>query len=444
MEREQIKELIRWRDKDPHLPILLRGARQVGKTTMVQVFGREYFENFVEVNFELNPEFCSCFETLHPKEIISRIEVMANSSIKSGSTLLFLDEIQACPKAIVALRYFKELMPDLHVIAAGSLLEFALSNEEVSMPVGRIQYLYLKPLSFREFLYAKGLTKMLEYISNIELSAIIPSGIHNELLALVKEYMNIGGMPMVVHQYLSEGSMQDCQNYQTLLLRTFVDDFNKYARKVRHKYLQKVFDKAPGLVGHQIKYSKISSDMQSVYLKDAISDLHNAGVVTPIYSTSGAGIPLNTYINEKKFKMIFLDVGLVKRATKIDMELLFAEDLMLLNQGAIAEQFVGQELLAYQDPYDEASLFYWAREQKGSTAEVDYVISVDEDIIPLEVKAGKTGSLRSLQLFMNTHQSKIGLRVSTKEFGMRHNIISIPFYLISELPRLVKSYLTKL
>lgn len=437
MERQLMQELERWRGASPHLPLLLRGARQVGKTYLVREFGARSFEDFVEVNFELAPEYVACFETLKPNEIISRIEMLADKNIVQGKTLLFLDEIQACPNAIAALRYFKEMLPDLHVIGAGSLLEFALHQEDMRMPVGRIQYLYMKPLSFQEYLTAKKHGNLINFIKTICLGDTIPSEIHERLLGLVREYMNVGGMPMVVERYLSTQSLRDCQNYQTLILRTFNDDFAKYAPSKNHKYLQLVFNKAPGMVGKQIKYSTISSEVQSVYLKGAIDDLRKAGVTLPIYATSGAGLPLNTYINEKKYKILFLDVGLVKRATKLDMALLFEDDLMLLNQGAIAEQFVGQELLAYQDPFDEALLYYWAREEKSSTAEIDYLININRAIIPIEVKSGKTGSLKSLQLFMKEYRSQVGVRISGQEFSKYENIVSIPFYLISELARFV-------
>lgn len=201
--------------------------------------------------------------------------------------------------------------------------------------------------------------------------------------------------------------------------------------------MQQVFQKAPGLVGKQIKYTDIATDMESRYLKEAIQSLHKAGVLLPIGATSAAGLPLDTYVNEKKYKLLFLDIGLLKRATKLDMELLFEEDFMLLNQGALAEQLVGQELLAYNDPFDEATLFYWAREQKSSMAEVDYLISMGRHIVPIEVKAGKTGSLRSLHLLMKEYAIPLGVRISTRPLEMHGNILSVPFYLIGELPRLL-------
>ncbi len=336
----------------------------------------------------------------------------------------------------MALRYFKEKLPELHVIGAGSLLEFALREKGMKMPVGRVQYLYLKQLSFREFLYVSGNSNLLEFLDNVDLSQEIPEVIHQQALKLVRDYMSVGGMPMVLDEYLQSQSLQECQRYQTLLLRTYRDDFAKYATTARHKYLQQVYDQTPGLAGRQIKYVNISPEMDSRYLKEAISDLSKAGVIFPVYTTSAAGLPLITHANFKKFKLLFLDIGLLKRATKLDLELLFSENLMLLNRGALAEQFVGQELLAYQDPYDEPQLFYWSREEKSSTAEVDYLINIHANIVPIEVKSGKTGSLKSLHILMREKKLPLGIRISEKKLYLHNNILSLPFYLIYRLPQL--------
>jgi len=438
MKRSLIAELLEWQTKPVHLPLLLRGARQVGKTWLVEYFGKTYFETLVSVNFELSPEYIACFDSLKPKEIINKIEILSQQKILSGSTLLFLDEIQLCPNAIMALRYFKEQLPDLHIIGAGSLLELALTQQGMSMPVGRVQYLYLKPLSFAEYLQTTNNGNLLEFIENIRLGDETPDVIHQTALKFVREYMILGGMPMVVDSYLKTNSFTECQAYQTILLRTYSDDFSKYAKSARHKYLQQVYNQTPGLVGQQVKFVRLSPNMDPRFLKDAISDLKKAGVIFPVYSTSASGLPLLTHLNEKKFKLLFLDVGLMKRASKLDIDLLFAEDLMLLDRGAIAEQFVGQELLAYQDPFDEPQLYYWAREDKSSTAEVDYVLNFDSSIVPVEVKAGKTGRLKSLHLLMKEKKLSTGIRISTHKLRMDDNILSVPFYMINQIARLLK------
>jgi predicted AAA+ superfamily ATPase len=259
MDRELIVHLMGWKNKADHLPLLLRGARQVGKSYLVEHFGKTCFENSVTINFELFPEYRQCFDTLKPKEIINKIELMSNQTIAPGKTLLFLDEIQVCPNAIMALRYFREQMSALHVIAAGSLLEFTLREKGLSMPVGRVQYLYLRQLSFREYLNVSNNDKLIDFLNSVSIKSGIPAVIHEHAMKLVQEYMNIGGMPMVVTSYLKDQSLQQGQEYQTLLLRTYSDDFSKYAATTRHKYLQQVYNQTPGLVGQHIKYVNISS-----------------------------------------------------------------------------------------------------------------------------------------------------------------------------------------
>ncbi len=441
MQRSLLKELMLWKEKSPHLPLLLRGARQVGKTFLIEQFGNQYFENTVMINFEESPEYQACFETLKPLDILSQIEILGNHKITPGKTLLFLDEIQICPRAIMALRYFKEQLPELHVIGAGSLLEFALEEKGFHMPVGRVQYIYLKPLSFQEYLKASGYEQLRTFMNEAQIGTPIPEPIHDKALALVKEYMIIGGMPMVADHFIKHHSLRECQNYQTLLLKTYRDDFSKYASSPHHPYLTQVYDRTPALIGQAIKYTHISAELNSRYLKNAIHNLSKAGVLFPIYSTSGAGLPLISHIQEKQFKLLFLDIGLLQRASKLEVELLFSQDLILLNRGALAEQFVGQELLAYQDPYEEPQLYYWQRDKKNSNAEVDYLINLGSKIIPIEVKSGKTGRLKSIQMLMQERALPLGIRISAKEFSLEGKLLSIPFYMIGQIPRLVQELL---
>lgn len=438
MKRAIEKQLIDWKNDKNQMPIILRGARQTGKSFLVEQFGEKNFENIVTINLEFQPEFKSCFETMDPLEINNLISAMTGKKIIPGKTLFFIDEIQECPQAILALRYYKEKMPKQHVISAGSLLEFVLNDEDFQMPVGRIQYLYLKPFSFKEFLQASNKLSLLEIIEQSTIQTKIPAVIHEELLKLVRQFFVLGGMPAVLSEYFSSQDLSNCQNIQSSLLNTYQNDFGKYSRKTNHKYLQQLFSKAPGLIGQQFKYVNVSSEMRSRDIKVALENLQHAGIVFSVYATHASGLPFNALANEKRFKLLFLDVGLVKRATNLDAKILLSEDLILLNQGAIAEQFVGQELMAYMNPYEAPQLFYWTRESKSSLAEVDYVINVDSTIIPIEVKAGKTGRLKSLRQFMNEKNSKIGVRISQKPLEIDNKIFSIPLYMISELSRLIK------
>lgn len=429
--------LLSWKKQAQHLPLLMRGARQVGKTFVVEKFGKANFDNLVTVNFEYSPEYISLFDTLDPKKIINAIGVMAGQNIIPGKTLLFLDEIQECPAAIMALRYFKENMPALHVIGAGSLLEFALHDSNFQMPVGRVQFIYLKPLSFQEFLIAIGKQSFNEFLSSTTVKTTIPDALHQQLLKLVREYMILGGMPAVIQDYLQNGNFVTAQDLQTVLLSTYRKDFGKYSSQVNYKYLQRLFEKAPAMIGQQFKYIKIADDMRSRDLKDALEKLCYAGLISQIYATSASGLPLNAGINEKKFKLLFLDTGLVKRATNLSAKTLLQENLLLINQGAIAEQFVGQELLAYSYPLNEAELFYWTRDKVGSQAEIDFVINLDTHIYPVEVKSGTTGRLKSMRIFMQEKGSKLGIRISQLPLSYYEGVLSLPIYMISELPRLM-------
>ena len=437
MKRDIEQELLKWKTSPLRAPLLVRGARQVGKSWIIEKFGREQFKNLIFLNFEQRPEVKACFETLLPEKIVSAIELFTGSTISPGNSLLFLDEIQECPQAIVALRYFKEQLPDLHVIGAGSLLEFVLNEEDFSMPVGRIQFLYLRPLSFQEFLSAIGREKLRDFLKNITLQNPPPTAIHEELSKLVREYVALGGMPAVISGYLQTKSLYQAQDVQSDILATYRRDFGKYSKKTKHKILSLLYEKAPGLIGCWFKYNKVDSDLPSRDIKVALEQLCFAGLLSKVHHTSASGLPLITTQNEKKFKILFLDVGLVKRARFLDTALLFQEDLMLINQGLLAEQFVGQELLAYRDPKVEERLFFWAREQKSSSAEVDFVIPIDHKIIPIKVKAGTTGRLKSLKIFMEEKGSTLGVRISQAPLSFDSQVLSIPFYLIGEFRRLV-------
>lgn len=437
MKRDIEKYLIRWKDYKRRMPLLLRGARQVGKTHVIVKFGREEFDNCVILNFEERPEYKNCFNTLEPQRIINSIELVTGSAIQQGKTLLFLDEIQECPQAIMALRYFKEQMPDLHIIGAGSLLEFALNDPNFRMPVGRVEFMYLRPLSFGEYLDASGNSKLREYLKSVNLQEGVETVVHNRLISLVREYFALGGMPAVISEFLESTSLLRCQEIQTALLTTFRKDFGKYAGRTPHGHLQTLFAKAPGLIGQRLKYTIIDPDVSANTLKNALRKLCDAGLIILVYATSGAGLPFISHVNENKCKFLFLDVGLVQRACNLGLDLLFKENLTMINDGALAEQFVGQELIACMGIEESNGLYSWKREEKSSSAEIDFLVAVDSLIVPIEVKAGAVGTLRSLKIFLAERKLPIGVRISELPLSLNHQVLSIPFYLIEELPRLV-------
>ncbi len=438
MKRNIEADLLSWKNRERHMPLLLRGARQVGKTYVVEKFGKEEFESLVTLNFEQHPEYKICFESLEPLKIISAIELVMGTTIQAGRTLLFLDEIQECPKAIMALRYFKEQMQELHIIGAGSLLEFVLNDEEFRMPVGRIEFMYLRPLSFGEYLEALGHSKIREYLKTVHVGEVIEEAVHQKTLSLVRQYLSLGGMPAVIAEYLATKKLLQCQDIQNNILMTFRNDFGKYSKRMPHTHLQTIFSKVPGLVGQWLKYSTLDPETAPSTLKNALKMLCDAGLIILVYATSGSGLPFISHRNEKKCKFLFLDVGLVKRSCNLDLEMLFKTDPFLINDGGLAEQFVGQELLAYMGKEESNALYSWVREERNSSAEIDFLMAVDAQIVPIEVKSGASGTLRSLRIFLEEKKIPLGVRISEIPFSLNKDLLSIPFYMIGELPRLIR------
>lgn len=426
MKRDLLNHLNIWANSNNRKPLVLRGARQVGKSWIAKETGNK-FHRFVEVNFDKTSEYMTFFKTTRePQKLIELISNYSGQKIVPGKTLLFIDEIQNCPEAIGALRYFYEDMPELHVLAAGSLLEFEL--RKISLPVGRIQFLHVYPLSFSEYLTASGrndLREMLFENNRMPLSDPIDQ--------LLKEHVRIytitGGMPQVIQAYLDTKDLKECQNIQSDILLTYRKDFSKYAKKHQIKYLEKLFTALPLQTGRKFKYAAVDSQIKSAILSDALDMLCFSGVARKIHHSSSNGIPLCAETNLKKFKVVFFDTGLMLNLLHFDFRpLLLNPDISLINNGTVAEQFVAQELVAYTNPRTEHHLFYWHREAKSSNAEVDFVIEHDNRIVPLEVKSGQTGSMKSMKMFMELKKSDYGIKISSYPYSFSDSIYSVPFY----------------
>ena len=429
MKRSIEKALEFWRLDKRRKPLLLRGARQVGKSYTVCQFGKHHFENIVAINLEAQPELAKLFDSLNPTEIITALEVLTAQSIDPGKTLLFIDEIQAAPKAIIALRYFYEKLPSLHVIAAGSLLELTLESAGISMPVGRVQYLFMKPMSFMEFLAAMGQNPMIKMLEESR-EVLANETVHQSLLEWVRQYLLIGGMPEVVAEYSETKNYERCRRLQTSLLQTYRDDFNKYAKHTQHGTIATVFQGAVKQIGGKFKYSTLDPDVQSRNLKEALNLLVLAGVYHKVIRSTGDGLPLGGNLKENFFKVLFLDVGLMQNLCGLASDIIQEKDLMVIYRGALMEQFVGQELMAYEDDYEKPALYYWAREARNSSAELDYLCQYQSSIVPIEVKSGKTGRLKSLQLFLAEKQQPWAIKVSGSPLNNEKPILSVPFYLL--------------
>lgn len=457
MLRNTLSALDEWAERSHPKPLIIRGARQVGKTTLVRIFAEQRFERLVELNFERDPHLASLFSSNDPRRTLELLALQVGGEIRPRETLLFLDEIQAAPEVLAALRYFYEELPELHVVAAGSLLELALENPNFSVPVGRIEYLHLAPMHFDEFLVAAGESQLRDFLRAWQLGDEIPEALHLKLSHRLQEYFLVGGMPEAVKAWLESGSYRESERVKHSILATFHDDFGKYGRTVDTRLLRKVFERLPHLVGGKLKYVHIDREERSKDLADALHQLSLARVAAKIPRTAANGVPLGAEASERDFKILCLDIGLMTTAcglSALDLEL--AEDPLMVHRGALAEQFVGQHLLGAGPSWETPRLYYWARDKRGSSAEVDYLLAVGGEIVPVEVKAGKTGTLKSLHLFLREKGRRIGLRLSSQPPSLLDattslpdgrdipfRLLSLPLYLVGEAPRLIVDLLRR-
>lgn len=446
---EHLKE---WKNKSNRKPLIIRGARQVGKSYLVRQFSDKHFDNIVEIDFEKKPHLKSLILSNNIDNIINNLEIQFKTSIIPGKTLLFFDEIQAAPGVLKILRYFYEDLQELHVIAAGSLLDMVLSEHSFSLPVGRIEYLYLGPFTFEEFLLGIEEDRVYSYLTGLSAHDSIPESLHKRILDLLTRYFLTGGMPEAIKMYSLEKSMRSVDMVNESIITTFQDDFNKYGTKADRIRLINLFQKIPLTIGKKFKYSSVDPSERSKDLKKALNLLNNAKVIYSVYHSSGNGLPLGAEKNEKIFKILFLDVGLFSKLCGLDILVMEkSDDLTAINNGALCEQFIGQHLLYLKDWYQKPELYYWMREKKNSSAEIDYLITFHNLIVPVEVKAGKTGTLKSLQLFLYEKNYHLGLRFNMDTPSLFHGktripgkkdmpfkLLSLPLYLVGQTGRLLK------
>ncbi len=427
MKRTCNAKLLKWCNSTDRKPLIVRGARQVGKTFSITEFGESHFKFFVKIDFEKETGIKKIFDgDLSPNIIIELIELEKNVNINIGETLLFLDEIQLCPRAIMALRYFFEELPELHVIAAGSLLEFEL--EKISFPVGRVEFMYMYPLSFDEFLVATDNERLIEKRPNLSSRTPLPVILHEKFINLLKTYFIVGGMPEAVKSYLS-GSLHSVSKVHENLVLAFINDTLKYEKNFDIDTLREVFEKIPSIIGREIKYSNISRDISIYKIKKVLNVFKKSLMIHQVSSSSASGLPLIAGINAKVFKYCFLDIGLMQFMSGISSnEVMQSDDLLACYAGALCEQYIGQELIQAGGSQNK-SLFYWNRPKRGSTAEIDYLIVRNGKVTPLEIKNGPTGKLRSLHLFMKEHPNvKQSIVLNTGEVGDCGSINFLPIY----------------
>ena len=388
--------MVDWQVSKRRKPLIIRGARQVGKTWLVENVLAGRFAHLAKIDLEERQDLHVHFSgSLDPAKILEALEI-TTGKIVPGRTLLFLDEIQACPRAIMALRYFYEKRPDLHVVAAGSLLEFAF--DEISFPVGRIQYLHVHPMTFYEYLLAMGKEPMAELTRKSQTD--VPESIQSAVLAELKTFFFVGGMPECINAYRDTGSLLDAFAVQTEILDSFRDDYAKYRPHMDAACLDAVFHNTACAVGEQIKYARLNDGHTGPTNRKAFDLLCKARIFHKVSACSPAGLPLAATAKGRRFKACMLDIGLLQRLCEVPVEVALTQsDLLAIYRGQLAEQFVAQEILAWQG----GDLFYWARDAKSSRAEVDFLIVRAGEIYPVEVKSGPGGRLKSLHLMLQTY-----------------------------------------
>jgi len=426
-------ELVSWAKSENRKTLLLRGARQVGKSSAVRHLAKT-FKYFVELNFDEEDELKTLFEqSLSPQEICQRLSVYFQTPIIPGETLLFFDEIQQCKPALSKLRYFYEKYPELHLIAAGSLLEFAI-EEIPSIGVGRERSMFIYPFSFEDFLNALGENMMVEAYKLASPANPLFEPTHKKLVDRLRVFLIIGGMPEVVSMYVKTRDILQCQRILTDLMISFKDDFRKYKKRVPALRINDVFESVVKQTEGKFIFEKVGAGLNNGQVKQALELLIMAGLVYPITHTAANGIPLGAEANHKYRRMILLDTGLYQRVLGLETSnLLLSDDFKIVNKGTIAEMFVGLELLKSASCFEPKQLYCWAKEKNKGNAQVDFVLQSGETIIPIEVKSGTQGAMQSLRQFMSEKKIQRGVRTSLENFCNYNDIDVYPLYAITNV-----------
>lgn len=427
-------ELLAWKDSQDRKPLLLRGARQVGKSSAVRHLGKS-FRYFIEVNLEKRLDVRQLFsDNMDVRAICTQISLIYQTPVVPGETLLFIDEIQESERAIAALRYFYEDYPELHVVAAGSLLEFTL-RELPSFGVGRIRSLYLYPFSFDEFLSAQGLQEQVAYKrERAERMEALSDPLHEAMVSQLRSFYIVGGMPAVVAAWVKTGDYRPCIMLQNDIMATYQDDFKKYKSRISPLLLGQALRSVVLQAGNKFVYKGVDEQYDTKKVKEALSLLALAGIIHPVVHTAANGLPLGAEINPRYRKYLMLDMGLM--LSMLDMrpeDILLGNPLDLVNKGGLAEVFVGLELMKYAPAWKNAELYYWQRMERNAQAEVDYIIARQGKIIPLEVKASRSGSMQSLHRFLDLKQAPYGIRTSMETSSEYGKVKVYPLYALSSI-----------
>lgn len=425
MKREIINQLIKWKEEKNRKPLIIHGARQVGKTYIVKEFGKNYYDNVIYVNFETNQELSlQIAESIDAKYIINKLELFYGEKILPKKTLIFFDEIQANERALTSLKYFCEEANEYHVIAAGSLLGIAINRENYSFPVGKVKMINMYPLSFKEFLIAIGRENLIEEIQkHFEANEKMENTIHELCLELYRTYLVVGGMPEVVQLYLDEQKVISSIDVQSQILQSYERDMTKYASNHLSNRIISAFDSIPVQLAkdnQKFQYKVVAKGGTSSLFGEAILWLKNSGIVNQIYKAK-AELPLEMHKDLSAFKLYMSDVGLFVNKARYPLYLIDLKSKpVMISMGPLTENYVANELRI--NGYE---LYYW---ESNGKAELDFMIQKDTNIIPIEVKSSTNTKARSLDLFKKLYHPKYAIRISEKNFGLENNIKSVPLY----------------
>ncbi len=427
MKREIINDLIKWKNSKNRKPLIIHGARQVGKTYIIKEFGKKFYENTIYVNFETNKELSNQIdESIDAKYIINKLELFYGEKITPEKTLIIFDEIQANERALTSLKYFFEDAPEYHIIAAGSLLGIAINRKNYSFPVGKVQLINMYPLSFKEFLCAIGREDLISVIQNhYESNEKMDNNIHELCLRLYRTYLIVGGMPEVVKTYLEEQKIIATIDIQAMILDSYVRDMTKYADNSESNKIISAFDSIPMQLAkdnQKFQYKVISKGGTSSIFGPAIMWLKNSGIVNQVYKVKPE-MPLEMHKELSAFKLYMSDVGLFVNKAKYPLyQIDLSSQPTMISMGPLTENYVANEL-----KINGYELYYWESEGK---AELDFVIQKETEIIPIEVKTSTHIKSRSLDMYIKTYNPKYAIRILEKNFGFENNIRSVPLYAV--------------
>ena len=456
MDRRQFTFLDHWLAMPNRKPLILRGARQVGKSTLVRLFAERCRRPLAEVNLERHPDLAPAFARNDPAHLLNVLEALPDIGAIGPDGLLFLDEIQSVPEAIPALRYLREDMRDLPVLAAGSLLDFVLADHRLSMPVGRVAYLHMGPMSFTEFLNAVGAERLASMIATFTIERGLDPAIHNRLMELLRTYLFTGGMPEAVEAFARSRRLREAGEVHRSIIDTYREDFPKYVGSRSLPRIVNVFNFAARNVGRKVKYIHFSRDATAATTRADIELLCMARVLSKVVHSHCNGLPLQADSDPRVYKLIFMDIGLMNAVCGLGWTAIEGiSETRLVNEGVMAEQFIGQHLQDLLAGSPNRELTYWLREGRSTNAEVDYVVAFDGRIVPIEVKAGASGGLKSLHQFVAEKGVQLAVRfdaappsIQTVRTSVRrggtqaavaYHLLSLPLYLVERLPSVLAS-----